>query len=106
MSALDRRRFLGLAASAAFAQSEKPIRIGIVGVGHRGSYLLTTLLDLPDVQVPAICDINEATLKHAQDVVEKAGRKRPEGYSSGVEDFRRMVARDDLDAVITATPWN
>ena len=106
MSALDRRRFLGLAASAAFAQSEKPIRIGIVGVGHRGSYLLTTLLDLPDVQVPAICDINEATLKHAQDVVEKAGRKRPEGYSSGVEDFRRMVERDDLDAVITATPWN
>jgi myo-inositol 2-dehydrogenase / D-chiro-inositol 1-dehydrogenase len=92
MSALDRRRFLGLTAGAAFAQSEKPIRIGIVGVGHRGSYLLTTLLDLPDVQAPAICDINEGTLKHAQDVVEKAGRKRPEGYSSGVEDFRRMMA--------------
>ena len=37
--------------------------------------------------------------------MEKAGRPRPEGYARGPEDFRRLVARNDLDAVITATPW-
>ena len=111
MPALDRRRFLSLAAAAAAAageawgQSEKTVRVGFVGVGNRGTYLLRSILDLPGVEVSAICDINEANLQRGQAVVEKAGRKRPEGYSSGVEDYRRMVARDDLDAVITATPW-
>jgi len=74
-------------------------------VGSRGTYLLKTILDVQGVQVPAICDINEANLERGLGVVEKSGRKRPEGYSSGVEDFRRMVAREDLDAVLTATPW-
>jgi predicted dehydrogenase len=44
-------------------------------------------------------------LQHAQAIVEKTGRKRPEGYASGPEDYRRLVVREDLDAVITATPW-
>jgi len=84
---------------------EKVVRIGMVGVGNRGTGLLRNFLDLPGVEIPAICDINEANLERGQAVVEKAGRKRPEGYSNGLEDFRRMVRRDDLNAVVTATPW-
>jgi len=60
---------------------------------------------MQDVEIPAICDINVANLNHAQALVEQSGRKRPEGYSLGEEDFRRLVLRDDLDAVIIATPW-
>ena len=37
--------------------------------------------------------------------MEKTGRKRPEGYSSGVEDYLRLLNRQDLHAVIIATPW-
>ena len=55
--------------------------------------------DLPGVEVPAICDINEDNLRRAQDIVEKAGRPQPAGYSGGPEDFRRLVERKDLDAV-------
>jgi predicted dehydrogenase len=102
---MDRRTFLGLAGGAALAQTEKPVRVGFVGVGNRGTYLLRSILDLPGVEVPAVCDIDEANLQRAQAVVEKAGRRRPEGYSNGVEDYRRLAARDDLDAVLTATPW-
>jgi predicted dehydrogenase len=87
------------------AGAEKPVRIGFVGVGARGTSLLRTALALPGVEVPAVCDINEANLARALTIVEQTGRKKPEGYSSGVEDFRRMVARSDLDAVINATPW-
>jgi predicted dehydrogenase len=57
------------------------------------------------VDIPAIGDINEANLARALTLMEGAGRTRPQGYSSGVEDFRRLVAREDLDAVLTATPW-
>jgi hypothetical protein len=103
---MKRRTFLGIAGVAvALGQNSKSVRIGMVGVGNRGSSDLRTLLDLPGVEVPAICDINEANLARAQDLVEKSGRKRPEGYWRGLEDFRRMVVRDDLDAVVTATPW-
>lgn len=106
---IQRRDFLKLAGAAGVAArsiaAEKPVRVGFVGVGNRGTGLVRILLDLPSVEIPAICDINEQHLQNAQDIVEKSGRRRPEGYSAGVEDYRRLIARDDLDAVMTATPW-
>jgi predicted dehydrogenase len=105
----QRRDFLKLAGAAGISRSlagaEKPVRIGMVGVGNRGTGLVKILLDVPGVEIHAICDINEEHLEKAQAIVEKSGRKRPEGYSSGPEDYRRLVARDDLDAIMTATPW-
>ena len=105
----QRREFLKLAGIAGIAPSlagaDKPVRIGLVGVGQRGTGLVKTLLDVPGVEIPAICDINEEHLQSAQAIVEKSGRKRPEGYASGPEDYLRLVGREDLDAVMTATPW-
>ena len=111
MKSFDRRSFLQIAGAAtlvasARAQTDpKTVRIGIVGVGHRGTAHVQTLLDVPGVEIPAICDINEANLARAVGIAEQAGRRRPEGYSNGMEDFRRLCAREDLDAVLTATPW-
>lgn len=104
---IDRRYFLKLAAAgaASLAAAENTVRIGMVGVGGRGTGLLRNLLDLPGVEIPAICDINEDNLRRAQGIVEKAGRPQPAGYSGGPEDFRSLVERKDLDAVVTATPW-
>jgi predicted dehydrogenase len=108
-SHFQRREFLKLAGAAGIAPSlmgaGKPVRMGLVGVGNRGTGLVKILLDVPGVEIPAICDINEEHLQNAQAIVEKTGRKRPEGYASGPEDYRRLVVREDLDAVITATPW-
>jgi predicted dehydrogenase len=108
VKSIDRRYFLRLTAAGAVslaAAVENTVRIGMVGVGGRGTGLLRNLLDLPGVEIPAICDINEDNLRRAQDIVEKAGRPQPAGYSGGPEDFRRLVERKDLDAVVTATPW-
>ena len=54
--------------------------------------------------MPAVCDVTEANLARAQALVEKTGRPRPEGYSAGVEDFRRLVLREDPNAVIISSP--
>lgn len=97
----------GLLAGAALAApgaEAKPLRAGVVGVGGRGTTLMRVLLDL-GVEVPAVCDINEANLTRAQKIVEGKGRPRPEGYSRGETDFRRMCDRNDLDFVLNATPW-
>jgi predicted dehydrogenase len=100
-----RREFLALAGATTVAAQEKPVRVGVVGVGNRGTALVKNLLDLPGVTIPAICDINEENLSRSQALVEAAKGGRAEGYSKGTEDYRRMVERPDLDAIVTATPW-
>ena len=94
----------GLAESAHAQPKARPIRLGMIGVGGRGSYLLSLALQA-GVEVPAICDIKEPHLNRAIDIAAKArdGRK-PAGYSRGPKDYQRMLQRDDLDAVIVATP--
>ena len=84
----------------------RPLRVGFVGVGSRGTGLLKTSLRFPDVEVPAICDIDESAAARAAGVIESLGHARPELYGNrGVEDWKRLIARDDLDAVINAVPW-
>jgi predicted dehydrogenase len=81
------------------------VRVGFIGVGGRGTRLLKTLLEVAGVEVRAVCDVLKKNLRRAQDIVEARGQKRPAGYSNGPYDFKRLVARDDLDAAIIATPW-
>lgn len=109
-SSVDRRRFLATISAAALgaapaAAEEQPVRVGILGSGQRGTGLLGILLSLKNVLVPAICDISEKNLVRAQNLVEQAGQPRPEGYSRGEHDFERLLQRDDLDAVLIASPW-
>jgi hypothetical protein len=63
-----RREFLKLAGVAGIAPSlmgaEKPVRVGLVGVGNRGTGLVKILLDVPGAEIPAICDINEEHLQN------------------------------------------
>jgi predicted dehydrogenase len=100
----------GLGAGAAHVAAadvtlRKTVRLGFIGVGTRGLGHVRRCLRRPDVEVPAICDLDPTALGQAQQMVEQARGKRPEGYSAGAEDYRRMLARDDLDGVIIATPW-
>lgn len=110
---LNRRRFLGCsAASLALSHGQltaqgstaggslKPVRVGLIGVGNRGTTLLRTLLELPETVVPAICDPEPRHRARGQGIVEKASGRRPEA----VEDPRRLIERDDLDAVVVAVP--
>ena len=110
---LTRRGFLAatgaaIAAPAVLAQEErqkeKPARIAFIGVGSRGTGLLKVLLKIPGVTVPAICDIDEAHLGRGIAIVKKVHGNTPAGYSRGPYDYRRMLERDDFDAVLIATP--
>jgi len=85
-------------------EATEMIRLVVIGVGNRGTYLLRVALKA-GVEVPALCDINEVHLNCAIAIVERArdGRK-PAGYSKGPKDYQRMLQRDDLDAVLVATP--
>ena len=87
------------------ASADRPLSIGFVGVGARGSCLLKILLELKGIEIRALCDIREDRVTRAQRWVTQAGQPEPPGYSRGETDFKRMCEREDLDLVMTATPW-
>ena len=88
-----------------FERREK-VRIGFVGVGGRGSGLLNDLLNVPGVEIKAICDLRLAHAERAASRVEKAGQPRPALYSGSETAYEKLCARDDLDLVYNATPWD
>lgn len=120
MQIMTRRQALSLAAKAGLAAAfsstasrlladavqptGKKVRIGIIGVGDRGTALLHVLLNFPDVEIPVLCDIDKKHLDRAQNLVEKSRGTRPEGFDKDPHDYRRMLARTDFDAVLIATP--
>lgn len=84
---------------------DKPIRLGFVGIGGRGSYHLDVALGIKGVEVPAICEIKPKRLYRAKRWIEKSGRPAPNLYGKGVTDFKRLCSEEKLDAVICATSW-
>jgi predicted dehydrogenase len=92
-----------------FGLKAKPmevVRIGMIGVGSRGGSHLRTYLRLEGCEIKAICDNYEPHAIGAQNRVVKAGHPKPEIYTKGDYDYRRMLERDDLDLVVIATPWH
>ena len=81
------------------------VRVGFVGVGGMGSAHVQNYLNIEGVEVKAICDIVPAKVERAQKWVVEAGQPMPTGYSKGPEDFQRMCETEELDLVMTATPW-
>ena len=81
------------------------VRLGIIGVGGRGSSLLKDLLAIEKVEVKAICDLVPEKVERAQKAVADAGQAEPKGFSQGELDFKNLTELD-LDIVYIATPWN
>jgi predicted dehydrogenase len=72
------------------------IVLGFIGVGGMGSGLLKIFNGFPDVRVAAVCDVFEPHARRAQ----SAADGKPEVY----HDFRKLIDRKDIDAVVIATP--
>ncbi|MCA9129933.1 MAG: Gfo/Idh/MocA family oxidoreductase [Planctomycetales bacterium] len=81
------------------APSEK-ITLGVIGIGPRCTYDMRSILQLDDVQCVAIADVQKSR--------REAGKKLVDDHYGNQDvvlyrDFRELLARDDIDAVIVAT---
>jgi predicted dehydrogenase len=72
------------------------ITLGFIGTGGMGRGLINTFRRFDDVRIAAVCDVYEP---HALEAVSTSGGN-PDVY----DDFRRVIDRQDIDAVVIATP--
>jgi predicted dehydrogenase len=102
----DRRSFLVSAGASALARSasaleaqtgsDRPIRLAIIGTGHRGWAHLAILKTMPRYQVVALADPTPANLDRGASLAPSA-----KTYS----DYRKLLAEQkDIDAVVVITP--
>src|SRR6187402_732668 len=105
---MNRRVFLQGAAAVAAASASKPswalgandrIRVAIIGNGVRGNEILTSWLTHADTAVVALCDVAKDRLEQTAAKLTAAGQK-----ADLYGDYRRILDRKDVDAVVVATP--
>ena len=77
------------------------IRIGVIGVSGRGSGMLGELLDVPGVTVPAVCDKYEDRAQNGRKIVKEKAGYDADAYT----DYKELLARNDIDAVMISTTW-
>jgi predicted dehydrogenase len=81
------------------------VRLGFIGVGLRGQNHLQLALMRPDVEVVAICDIQQRMIDMSKERVRKAGRPMPKVIMDGPYGYKKLLEMQDIDAVIISTPW-
>jgi hypothetical protein len=84
------------------------ITIGLIGKGIMGNGHLRRLVGDPKVQVLAVCDVDRLRREDGKRLVEETyAAKRSTGTYSGCtayNDYRELLSRDDIDAVVIVTP--
>jgi predicted dehydrogenase len=72
------------------------VRVGIIGVGSRGSKLLLHLQTIPQVKIVAVCDTYQPHLYGA--------KKMTDGHARTYQNYQDLLDQPDVDAVVIATP--
>ena len=117
MNKINRRQFIkrGLTATAgaylglsslkarpAYSANNE-IRIAIIGMGIRGRQHISFFQDIEGVNLVAMCDPDRQRLnRHLEEYKIKYGK--PDSAIQGYKDFREILDRKDIDAVVIASP--
>src|ERR1039457_4697534 len=103
---MERRHFLltsaaaGRPGRAVKASPNDTVRVACAGVRGQGREHIRRYGKIQNVEIAAICDIDESVLTSRLGGVEKMGRKRPAGYT----DLRKLLEAKSIGAISIATP--
>ncbi|HYF01008.1 MAG TPA: Gfo/Idh/MocA family oxidoreductase, partial [Planctomycetota bacterium] len=105
MSELTRRTFLGASATALAAMGAKAapserLRVAVIGIRGQGGFHARLWAGMPDVEVVALCDVDERVFAGIAGQVEKKSGHKPRFE----KDMRRLFEDKSIDAVSIATP--
>ena len=86
-------------------KDDRKVRMALIGVGLRGRNHLHLLLQRPDTEVVAICDIDPEALAKARDMIKNAGKKAAKEFTGSETAYKKMLEEDNIDGVVISTPW-
>lgn len=92
---MNRRAFLAAAAASRIYGANDRVRCGVIGAGGRGQYLTKQFKEV-GAEVAAVCDVYEPNLA--------AGVQAASAGAKSYDNYKRLLADKDLDAVVIATP--
>jgi predicted dehydrogenase len=105
-SALAGAGFTILQSGALYAKDkDQKVRLGFIGVGLRGQNHLELALRRNDVEVVAICDVQQRMIDMSRELVKTSGKPMPQIILDGPHGYKKLLENKDIDAVIIATPW-
>ena len=81
--------------SEAVNTSNEKCRLGVIGPGSRGRFLMSFLVQNPKVDIVALCDIYQPSIDEALKLAPKA-----KVYG----DYRELLENNNIDAILVATP--
>jgi predicted dehydrogenase len=100
------RTYLSFLPDIAFSKdAAAKVRLGFIGVGFRGQSHLELALKRSDVEVVALCDIQQSMMDMSLQLVSKANKPKPAVILDGPWAYRKLLENKDIDAVIISTPW-
>ena len=118
-SSITRRNFVSTSAIAAAGIAAMPlasscaddpfkdkIKLGFIGIGMQGSFLMSQIIKCPETVVVACSDVNSINLNNGKASAEKFNKEK---FGAGPEvktypDFRGLLEDKNVDAVVIATP--
>lgn len=115
---MNRKEFVrngGLAAAALMfnptmkmfvGTADAKVKIAVIGVGARGIGHVDLLLRRDDIDLVAICDVDDRAIKDTKAMIGRRGKKQPQVFTGGDNAWKDMLlVKGGLDAVVIATPW-
>ena len=81
------------------------VRVGVIGLGQRGSEAVGRLSYIDGLEIVALCDKYPDRVTASQKTLEKMGRPKAREYS-GDEGWKALCESKDIDLVYTPTPWH
>jgi hypothetical protein len=81
------------------------VRLGFIGVGLRGQNHLDLALRRNDIEVVAICDVQQRMIDMSKELIKKSGKSMPQIIMDGPHGYKKLLENKNIDAVIIATPW-
>lgn len=81
------------------------VRIGIVGLGMRGSSAVERLSYVPDSKITAICDIEPDMVDRSMKILAGLGQNEPLAFSGAADSWKQLCESDEVDLVYICTDW-
>lgn len=82
------------------------VRVGIIGLGDRGSGAVQRLSYIEGVEIKALCDLRQAAVDGSRKYLQSIGRPAAQEFAGTPDIWKKLVEMQDLDLIYTCTPWD